>query len=886
MSNFSSKLENHKLNQRLRVSEERLLYDYVSQIKDDERKEKILWQFIHYSKHTLYGQKYQIGAANAITILNRARVSFSQMDLTSIRIPYANLDGAILDHTQLQNADLCGVSLRGAWICNTDFASSKMADIEFGQRPFLQFSDNLDKIRYTESNINHVVYSPNKLWLVISEGATIHVYDANTYCRIHYFEGYQSRVRSIKHHAGNIYVSKSKIQPRTNNCQGHTELITCLVINLDNLLATGGDDKVIKLWDLREGQLTCTLESHTGGVKCLCFAPDNLLASGSEDRTVRLWDIKKHCLIGVLRGHTNTVEHLIFCSNNLLASGSWDNTIRLWNVENLQLIYTFEGHTGYIRCMVMGPDSLLASGSNDQMVRLWDIKNRKLIHALEGHNQAVTSLAFNHDHLLASGSNDHTIRVWNIRTGELVTILDSHNNEITSLAISTNDLLVSASRDKTIRLWNIKSGNLVNILRGHTDEVECLALSPDNLLVSGSGGWDHYVRLWDIKSNIKIQIHNDLRSNIDITCIALSEKNQLISGSRDGRLLFWNIKNGDLECALEYEGSVAHKAQITHLISGPDNLLASASKDGTIKIWNTEQRNLVTTIENHEVTCLSFSAESCLAFGTGAAIQLWNTKDNKLVYILRHSLMSPTIVTFGPDYLLASETYRELKLWDLKDGKLKQTFKGHRSLGLCQTFGPNNQLIFPDDEKIVIWNIKSDKIEILNGHTHVITCLIVSKDGYLVSASKDCTICIWDLKDKRRFWIFKSTKNSKLMHILKGHRSYIISVALGSNNLLASGSTDGTIRLWNIKTGRCLGGTVGQVNKIIWYENTKGLFLITEGDGICYWKVDINADIANIILVWSSNQMTLTSWNVNVSNTSGLSEQNLQILKQSDTTIE
>jgi WD40 repeat protein len=79
-----------------------------------------------------------------------------------------------------------------------------------------------------------------------------------------------------------------------------------------------------------------TLQGHNDSVWSVAFSPDGqLLASGSQDKTVKLWEVKTGTLLHTLQGHDAAVFSIAFSPNGrLLASGSWDSTVKLWQVSS------------------------------------------------------------------------------------------------------------------------------------------------------------------------------------------------------------------------------------------------------------------------------------------------------------------------------------------------------------------------------------------------------------------------------------------------------------------------------------------------------------------------------------------------------------------------
>jgi WD40 repeat protein len=280
----------------------------------------------------------------------------------------------------------------------------------------------------------------------------------------------------------------------TVELRGHTDRIWDITFSpKSSMVASGSDDRTVRLWNGHTGSHLRTLTGHTLGVWSVSFSPTGqILASSGMDKTVQIWNAHTGERLQTLTGHTRAVQTVAFSPTNpLLASAGNDSTIRLWNIETGEWLRTLTGHVSGVIDIAFSPDgNLLASCSTDKTVRLWSPNTRKEIRILEGHTDGVWSVAFNRlSPLLASSSIDGTVRLWNSNTGELVRIMNSgHNNLATSVAFCpVGTLLASSSSDGTVQLWNWSNGQHVRSLTGHKGIVTSVTFSQNGALLASSG---------------------------------------------------------------------------------------------------------------------------------------------------------------------------------------------------------------------------------------------------------------------------------------------------------------------------------------------------------------------------------------------------------------
>jgi WD40 repeat protein len=267
------------------------------------------------------------------------------------------------------------------------------------------------------------------------------------------------------------------------------------------LLASAGDDHVVRLWSPRDTRLLASLRGHSDWVRAVDISPDGqMLVSGGDDRTIIFWEIPSGRRLRVLSPPVAAVYSLQFSPDGtLLAAAGFGEKLLLYRSDG-QVAGELTCSCQDIRALAFSPDGQwLAAAGRDARITLWDVTTRREVLSVQDPDRRrLRAVAFSPDgRLLAAGGEGQHVRVWDTRDGQQRAALVSRPGKTMALAFLDNERLAAGSTDNLIRIWNVRGAVEERNLLGHKGSVTSLAFhAASGELASGS--YDTTILFWSI----------------------------------------------------------------------------------------------------------------------------------------------------------------------------------------------------------------------------------------------------------------------------------------------------------------------------------------------------------------------------------------------------
>ncbi len=659
------------------------------------------------------------------------------------------------------------------------------------------------------------------------------------------------------------------------------------------------------------GPCISVLTGHKGPVKSVCMAVDNdpsLVASGGEDNTVRLWDLHAGECVKTLKGHSGQITEVCSLGNGRLASSSLDHNVRVWDIDTGAS--TVLEHSDQVYCVCRVDAKRLATGGGadkrDFAIRIWELvtKGAEIISREtilpKVHGSSVTALCTTSTNVgstkklvLVSGDREGKIILWNLESEDLQpTVLSAPGNSQVQLQMQSasgssqvhclralgEGGFLSAHATGRVYFWPnpypfLSAAASPSALTGSLTSITSAPPSPSasaspqsyqpeefeqgpmreafSLCILGSGssasvvsgsqmsfsqdGSESHASAGIDTSRGPIAVYSlDTRkkqrtiitgghSHAVLSLCALQDM-RFISASRDGTLRVW-----DLARKRDVRESFGHWSAILSMCAAPGGVLLSGAKDGSLKTW-----------------CIS----------TGNPLRPFASPHTNLICAIRDVGRGHVVSASRKDGVLA--------LWSLCGVRERVPTSIFCNLGggrfVCGTW----------DNSLLVWDSTSTPpsiVHVMEGHTGPVRYVCALGNGLIISCSQ-WSMRVWD------------TASGKCLHAFQPSNPQCLRV-LGNGGFV-SGHYGGGITVWDsadlskmppyrffqgrpvvcldvLSDGRIVSGSDEKL--LVWDADSDACLRVLEGHWGKVWNVRALAE--GRVVSWSDDK-TVRLWDANL----------------------
>ena len=663
--------------------------------------------------------------------------------------------------------------------------------------------------RLGKGNVQNVRWSPDGDRLAVISDIGLYLYDTTTW----------NELRFIEAPYGDSYYDTSWV---FNADWSALAFEDCYV----------GDTE---LWDLNNWKLINKLDTCDHNT---IFSPDGRMLAMGDDANIELWNVYGGNLLTTLEGIDGEyVEKLVFSQDGSMLTSvnmeSYDNyKVYVWDMQSKQIIQTLEDRdfkdsqfSADGRVVAISNYEWAQNGSSGEIgigsgLQLWDLQSGKPYHLIKG---CGTPFAISADNLkLAVECSSGELQIWDLSSGQILhdLVVPGWDN-ISSIVFSPNGRQLISVDDYAARLWDVDSGQL---LYTRTDAGGSIfAFHPDGgWLASFDGKYPvsvtapDSIRIWEVKSGKVLKTIDGFIKPINR--IAFHQNGRVVVSAGSDGIHFWDVERQEMYRSIQIMDGANRLVGTNEICWNGDQLLSLCGDKMTrqYSLGGDLLQEFPSTFTGGSIIFspdCTFMAEIKTEDN---AVILGDAINGKIAHTIDSYAGGVEDIAFNPDgdILAVGDQTGVIQLWDTNSGELLQTLfsvDGKQAVSPL-AFSPDGKLLLAGN---YLWDITTSTRVYSIGNMHDADRVVFSPSGrWIVSSgqgySRDGGFMItnadsghyvmqWiDLTNlgpgSQRFWSHFGEIGQ-----VKAHRNEVTGLVFNpSGSLLASGSYDGTIRLWRI----------------------------------------------------------------------------------------
>jgi WD40 repeat protein len=450
--------------------------------------------------------------------------------------------------------------------------------------------------------------------------------------------------------------------------RGHSGDVLCMAYSPDGrLLATGGEDGQVIIWDTSTGQRRRTLpdEAPVSAVSAVGFSPDGDFVLSASD-SLTLWEAESGRKVRTFALSVERPDSVGFSANGLIFfAHSINGSLQVWDIMDTERgIEPFAGHVGVPTAVAFSPDGRkFASADDAGYVRLWEASTHRLRHTLDfvvaqaggSRRVKVSDVAFAPDGRTLAAGGGRSVRMWDTESGQVLGSADAVGGDVSRVAFYQA---------------------MPRLTRAPGNETRVI-IDPPLLAVAGSAGNLDFMEVAqpgdqggaDVTAPKPLQVVRNFlfKASINAVAFARDQRNTAAVGLENGTVEVFDAVTGEKRCQIYVPpGRPVHAVGFS-----PDGKrLASGSDSHDVMIWDTDTGDLVESLDAEhtgEITGVAFSpnGEKLISGSSDATLCLWDVKSGSVVRRFTRHAGGVTGVAFSNDgnRVISSASDYTLKFW-------------------------------------------------------------------------------------------------------------------------------------------------------------------------------------------------------------------------------